>query len=55
MNIFTNKSPKKKQQKVGEGKFSSQKCLPHPLAYPLKKKDLTTITVAIFTGKIPSK
>ena len=26
-----------------------------PLAYPLKKKSLTAITVAIFTSKIPSK
>ena len=31
------------------------KCIPRPLAYPIKKKDLTAITVAIFSGKILSK
>ena len=55
ISTFTNETPQKKHQKVGEGSSSSKQRLPHLLAYPLKKKDLTVITVVIFSGKLPSK
>ena len=45
----------KKQQKVGEGSSSLQKHLLGSLTYPLKKKNLTAITMAIFAGQISSK
>ena len=45
----------KKQQEIGEASSSLQKHLLGPSIYPLAKKNLTAITMAIFTGEILSK